>query len=70
MDGEGKKTHLRRGTRVDVGGSKGKGDVDKVKGPNATLQGRCRRWSLTRALTELQAAPLQLVSRSDQGQPG
>lgn len=45
MDGEGKKTHLRRGTRVDVGGSKGKGDVDKVKGPNATLQGRCRRWS-------------------------
>lgn len=48
MDGEGKKTHLRKWTGVGVGGgegSKGKGDVDKVRGPYATFQGRRRWWS-------------------------
>lgn len=45
MDGEGKKTHLRRGRGWGGVGVKGKGDVDKVKGPYATLQGRCRWWS-------------------------
>lgn len=45
MDGEAKKTHLRRGTWVEAGGSKGKADVDTVKGPGATLQGGCGWWS-------------------------
>lgn len=42
MDGGREKTHLRRGT--GGGENKGRGDVDEIKGPSATFQGRARCW--------------------------
>ena len=43
MDGRGGKKDTP--TQGHGGGGKGKGDMDEVKGPYGTLQGRCRRWS-------------------------
>lgn len=47
----------------------GGGDVDEVKGPSATFQGRARCWRCAVALAQLQEAPRQLMSLPDQGRP-